>query len=205
VPAGALGMALIVLDRQHCGHPGREFADCGAFGDFDHDGVSDVVEQEAILTAEYGLACEMRLRELGHRVVVISDGTYAERHARAVAYKADVYIAMHLNAGGGDYGVCFWDHRSESGPKLAASIAAAFGKALPELARVLARPTAPSGEWTRPYPCIAGVYSGRPVACLVEPAFLDRKEHRGLFDAQGMDRVGKALADGIHAYVRGAA
>lgn len=202
-------MALVILDRQHVGHPGRAFADVGAFGDFDHDGVSDVVEQEAVLTAEYGHACEVRLRELGHKVVVLSDGTYGARHARANEYAAStkeraVYVAMHLNAGGGDYGSVFYDHRSTWGVTLAGEIADAFRAALvPPLARVLPRATAPTGDWVRPFPCIAGIFTGRAVAALVEPAFLDRPEHRALVAGrEGLDRVGRALADGIHGYLR---
>lgn len=196
-------MAVVVLDRQHVGVPSRRFADAGAWADLDSDGQRDVHEQEALLTPRYILAAEERLRALGHDVVVISDGQYAERHARAKAYRGTVYVACHLNAGGGDYGLVCYDHRSTRGRELAGLIASALGQQCPELRRTIAR-AASETEWTNAYRCIAGVYDGTPTGICYEPAFLDTPAHRPLLTESGLVRMGLALADGIHALLKGA-
>ena len=58
-------MALVFLDRQHTGKNNRRRS-LGAVGDLDGDGQKDIHEAEAIWTARYLLACEIRLRDLGH-------------------------------------------------------------------------------------------------------------------------------------------
>lgn len=192
-------MALIVLDRQHVGKPGKN--DTGAWGDFDKDGQHDVVESEAIITAYYGFACEVKLRTLGHNVIVISDGPYADRHERAKRYKADVYVALHLNAGGGDYSLVLHDHRSANGVKLAKHISDAFAKLYPKM-RHRVDPTGPNTAFPRGFPCISGVFDGKPVAALVEPLFIDNAIHQTyLMDPLEVAKLGQALADGIHSWL----
>jgi hypothetical protein len=193
-------MALVILDRGHVGKPDHD--DLGAWADLDFDGVSDVVEMEAILTAKYILAAEIRLRELGHRVVVMGDGRYEDRHTRAKAYKADVYVQCHVNAGKGDYGLAIYDSRSENGKKLAALLAESLVKECPELKRATAGYTAASGSpFPRAWNTIKGVFDGRPVGICYEPFFIDRPEHQPLAHAEGLARVGRALAEGIHKYL----
>lgn len=193
-------MALVVLDRQHVGKPSHD--ELGAWGDLDLDGMPDVVEQEAIMTAKYGLAAEIRLRELGHRVVMMGDGRYEDRHRRANDYRADVYVALHINAGRGDYGLCIYDYRSEGGRKLAELVSSQIVKECPELRRSVAAWTAPTGSsYPRAWPTIKGVYEGRPVGLCFEPFFIDRAEHRPLATPEGLARVGFALAEGIHRYL----
>jgi N-acetylmuramoyl-L-alanine amidase len=192
-------MSLIALDRQHAGVPSRAYADAGAWADLDRDGQRDGEESEALLTPVYILAAETRLRELGHSVVVLSDGQYPDRHARVNAYKADVYVAAHLNAGGGDYGLAVHDARSAAGKALAASVVRSLTAACPELRRGVVGDTV---GFPRALACIDGVYSGRPVAVCYEPCFMDRQEHQGLLRPDGLVRLGRALADGIDAWLR---
>lgn len=189
---------LVILDRQHVGKPGHD--ETGAWGDFDLDGMPDVVEQEAIVTGFIAMHCEVRLRELGHKVVTLSDGRYADRHARAKAYGGDAYIALHLNAGRGRYGATFYDYRSKMGPVLAECIGLALKDAFDFPVKV--EKTAPTGtNYPRPFPCISGVFDGKPVACLVEPLFMDHPEHQQILAAvDGPQRIGYALAEGIHLY-----
>jgi len=195
-------MAIIVLDRQHVGKPSHD--ELGAWGDYDFDGIPDMVEQEAIMTAKYGLAAEIRLRELGHRVITMGDGRYEDRHERAKAYKADVYVAMHVNAGKGDYGLCIYDSRSAGGKKLADLVSGDLLKQCPELSRTVAAWTAPTGSpYPRAWNTIKGVYDGKPVGLCFEPFFIDRPEHRQLASAEGLARVGFALAEGIHRFLAG--
>lgn len=192
-------MALVALDRQHVGVPSRAFRDSGAWGDLDRDGVRDVVELEGLMTARYGLAAEIRLRELGHDVVVLSDGQYAERHERVNRYKARVYVALHVNAGGGKYGLVVHDHRSARGAVLGDDVATRLRAACPELTKVTVEPGMP-GTWTEnAYRCIAGVAA---VAVCFEPYFIDQLAHAPLMTEAGLVRVGRALADGIDAWLK---
>jgi len=189
-------MPLIVLDRQHVGKPGQN--DLGAWGDFDKDNKAEVEELEAIFTGFYGLYCEVRLRELGHNVISLSDGFYSERHKRACLYGADVYIALHLNAGKGSYASCFYDYRSSSGKGLATCIANEFKKQLPVTDSQI-HETKPGGDFPRPYNCIDGVFSGKPVACLVEPLFIDNLKHQQFLSSESNIHVlGYSLAEGIN-------
>ena len=80
--------ALIALDRQHVGQVGRYITSVGAHKDIDGDGKKQIHEAEAILTARYSLATEIYLRELGHYVIPLSDGTYKERAQRFNQYHA---------------------------------------------------------------------------------------------------------------------
>lgn len=196
----------VVLDRQHVGKPHNP-RDLGAWGDLDHDGHADLDEHEGLWTAQYLFPAERRLRALGHRVIPMSDGRYSERHDRANRYGADVHIAAHLNSltggtrtGGGNYASIFYDHRSrpESGRALGRALRDALSAACPELATVKLFPAKP-GDWTsRAYSTISGLQA--PVGICFEPAFIDHADHRPLFTAEGMGRIGAALADGIHAW-----
>lgn len=200
-------MAVIYLDRQHSGKPGRKARDRGAIADLDGDGKREVDEAEAMLTPRYLLACESRLIEYGYTVVPISDGWYSARHDRvneyARGYSAStqqVYIAAHLNAGGGHYGLILYDYRSRSGPELAKHIAKHLEQVAPEVAPVLLKEAKPEG-WTRhAYATISGVAA--PVALCFEPAFIDSDKHRELLaSGVGLASIGYALAEGIHRWL----
>lgn len=197
-------MGLVVVDRQHVGKQDN-LRDTGAQGDLDRDGKAGILEREAMLTALYGFHAEARLRELGHDVIPMSDGRYSERHARANAYAKSyagpvVYIACHLNAGGGAYGACLHDQRSAGGKRLALAVADKLRASLPELVDVHTWGCGPTGDWTRAYSTIAGVYEGRPVGLCFEPCFLDGAHSSGLLSSDGLRRIGSALADGINSY-----
>jgi N-acetylmuramoyl-L-alanine amidase len=200
--------ALVILDRQHAGKRSSKTHDLGAWGDLNHDGIPGIEEMEAILTAQYILAAEIRLRELRPDVdvLVMSDGDYEARHQRAngyaCMYQDTVYVACHLNAGGGAYGTILHDHRSRprSGPALCGAIAHRLHGACPELAAVHARPASPSNEWARAFATIGGL--ALPVGVCFEPAFIDHPLHQQtLLTPSGLKRVGSALADGIVAWL----
>ena len=112
-----------------------------------------------------------------------------------------VYVAAHINAGGGSYGSVFYDHRSAQGPKLAECIAQEMKGKLPELQQNARAISANRGDWTK-----NAFYTIRWVkafAVCYEPCFIDTKAHRGLFSVSGMDRIGHALAYGIHEFSKG--
>ena len=194
-------MALIFLDRQHTGKPGRKASDRGAEADLDGDGKVEVHEREAMLTPKYLLHAEERLIELGHDVITLSDGWYSERHDRVNRYServsgSKIYIAAHLNAGGGNYGALFYDSRSSSGAKLGQEIALKMKHTCPELEGGIKVIPAKPGDWTvHALNTIRGV--GSPVALCFEPCFIDNDTHRYMLTDEGLSRIGVALADGI--------
>ena len=171
----------------------------------DDRGASFAGNVEAMLTPIYMLAMERRLLALGHDVMWLCDGSYSERHARCVQYaKTDtassVYLACHLNAGAGDYGAAFYDGRSSMGLAAATQVVLALDEACPELGRVRVVKSK-STDWTNhAYNTISGVYVGRPCALCLEPCFIDAPDHADLLTTRGLDRMGTAIADGLHAW-----
>jgi N-acetylmuramoyl-L-alanine amidase len=197
-------MALIFLDRQHAGKPGRKASDRGAVFDADGDGEIAVWESEAMMTPKYLLAAEERLIELGHDVICISDGWYSDRHARCNEYQNSAegpcaYVSAHLNAGSGnqaDYGAVFYDYRSTGGPDMATSIAVKLKNACPELEGGVKVIASTPDNWTKnAYNTIAGVAA---TAICFEPCFVDYDGHKPLLTDEGMERIGVALAEGLH-------
>ena len=185
----------VFLDRQHAGQIRKP----SAYGAY-----SRLVERhEADMTLDYLAAAERKLRELGIDVVNISDGRYPERHMRVLEYAniaqgTSVYVAAHLNAGGGDYGAVFHDYRSSMGKDCSLVVADALDEECPELARVLVK-EARSDDWTKnAFATIAGIYVGRPCALCFEPCFVDSASHLPLLEPKGLERVGIALAHGIN-------
>ena len=206
---------IVVLDRQHVGKPGKRLSDQGASNDLNHAGVIEAEERESAFTAMYLFAAEMELRRLGHQCLPVSDGLYSARHQRVNGYAAGrpsetwVMVAAHLNSltGGtrsgqsGNYGAVFWDHRSSpaNGPALAAAIGEELGK-LPELGANVRLWPARGDNWTKNAFSTIRHLGARVVGICFEPAFMDHADHRPLFTASGMERVGQALARGLHAW-----
>lgn len=199
---------LVFLDRQHVGKPSaRWVSDMGARHDLDGDGAASLWEAESTLTASYGLAAEIRLRDLGHRVLPISDGEYYARHARVNGYVRSfpgyrfVYVAMHCNAGGGRYGLVLHDYRSVAGGSLARTVGEMLRGMAPELNEVKAIAARPNDWTTRAYGTFARVNA--PISLCYEPFFVDQADHADLADANGLCRIGAALAEGINAWAKG--
>ena len=190
----------VVLDRQHAGSASR-IDDRGAQADLDGDGHIGNHEREAMITPAYILAAESALLRMGHEVIVISDGTYPERAARAIRYEADVYVACHANAGAGDYGLAVHNVGSTKGAALAAAIVAKLKLVCPELRRVVIGDTS-AGSFPRAAACIGGVSKARAVGICYEPGFLDQPAHRTMWVTGGPTRIGQALAEGIDAWAR---
>ena len=184
---------LVILDRQHTGKPGRP-QDTGG-----HSSFSDL--SEARMVQKYLAAAEWSLRRGGASVIPLSDGAYHDRHTRARRYASrsalSIYVAGHLNAGGGDYGAVFHDHRSVAGASASELVSRALHAACPELDGTKVIP-ARLGHWTtNAYYTIRGVYSGRPCGICYEPAFMDNLDHAPLMTDEGLERIGTSLAKGI--------
>jgi len=185
---------IVFLDRQHHGKPKR-WDDCGASNDGVH---------ETWLTAQYIHHCEWKLREAGIDVCVLSDGWYSDRHDRvnkyAQGHQKSVYVACHINAGGGDYGATFYDHRSSSGRDLAQHINARLHQWCDPLHNKTKSIAASPNDWTKhAYNTIKGV--GAPVAICFEPFFIDCESHNELKTHHGCELVGLSLAVGIKSYL----
>ena len=138
---------------------------------------------------------EIKLIDMGINVMPISDGRYSERHERVNKYAAShpgpwVYLAMHLNAGGGNYGAFFYDHRSTKGKQLATMMSIQLSSDLEEIDRAKAI-EANKDDWTKnAFYTIRSV--GRPVAICVEPFFMDT--HQSLLSIQGIFKVASSMA-----------
>jgi hypothetical protein len=188
---------IVFIDRQHAGKPNK-VSDRGASRDVDGDGVISADEREAIWTGRLSIELEILLIDMGIKVMPLSDGRYVDRHQRVNAYSNMIegpwiYLAMHLNAGGGQYGSFFFDHRSSKGAGLAADMATQLEISIDVLREVKAIPAVPD-NWTRnAYNTIRGV--GRPIAICCEPFFMDT--HQSLLSQSGINRVALAMAVAI--------
>ena len=185
---------LVFIDRQHAGKPNK-INDRGASRDINGDGEITSDELEAIWTARISMELEIKLLDMGINVMPISDGRYSERHERVNKY-ADmhpgpwVYLAMHLNAGGGDYGAFFYDHRSSNGQQLATIMATQLNGDVEEIEKAKAI-EARKDNWTKnAFYTIRSV--GRPVAICIEPFFMDT--HQSLLSMQGVFKVASSMA-----------
>jgi N-acetylmuramoyl-L-alanine amidase len=188
---------IVFIDRQHAGKPNK-LADRGATYDIDGDSSP---EREAMITGHIALELEKILMLFGHSVMPISDGTYADRHKRVNEYAAMypdqkcVYLAMHLNAGGGSYGAFFHHHASTSGELLAKYMAQTLelaGLGIEDTRVLAARPN----DWTKnAFYTIRGI--GRPVAICCEPCFMDNPDHAKILDTAGIQTMAMAMAMGI--------
>jgi len=190
-------MAMVILDRQHIGKPNKP-DDLGAYSELSQ-------EYEAHMVGRYLLETEWTLRKLGHRVVVLSDGHYNNRHKRANEFFAReagacIYLAGHLNAGGGNYSAIFHDHRSAMGAAAALYIKDALGKidGLESSKTLQAQPS----DWTsNAFHTIDGIYAGRGCGLCLEPFFIDAKQHSHLMADEGLEQVGNAIAVGVDAWI----
>jgi len=185
---------LVFLDRQHLGNPSNWASKGAQNGD----------DVEAYLTSRYIHYAEWRLRQLGFDVCVISDGTYPDRHDRVNEYAQNtqsVYVACHINAGGGGYCSVFYDHRSIKGQILSQCINSQMSRWIevftdPSTTKSIA---CKPDDWTKnAYYCIKGV--GKPVAICFEPFFIDTPAHKSLCTEEGLQLVGLSLANGIKKY-----
>ena len=188
---------IVILDRQHAGKPGKN--DRGASVKLDGRTVYEVD-----LTAAYIEAATALLMAEGHTVHVLEDGWYSARHERACEIAREnpdqrcAYVACHINAGGGSYGLVLHDARSRGGHALAEAVADALGTDNAALDRTLVRAADPYGSWARAMTTIKGIYSGpgNLSGVCYEPFFIDNERNQALMSDVGLRAVGHALAVG---------
>ena len=183
---------IIAATIGHAGRPSR-WADRG---------VAFEGGEEVSAVRRYLDAADQALRALGHSVVLLSDGEYSAQWARADRYQASVYLNCHVNAGGGDRGELFFDHRSPRGRALAASVATALTDQAPwpcfaRAARPDTNGVPRDGDYSEAFACIAGV---KAVALCVEPYFIDGPQRSWFLD--NLPIIGQALARGVDTWAR---
>ena len=183
----------VILDWQHHGKPGKY--DRGASN-------GDLVE--IYLTLGYINAAKDILEDNGHRTGVLSYGWYSKRHeyaceaAKGVKGKC-VYVACHVNAGEGNYSLVCHDSRSGNGKAFAEAVGT-------EMEGLLSRSLVKESSedvWTNAFNTIKGIYAGPANSSGVcfEPGFIDQGGHKHLWSADGLVKVGTALAAGIINYL----
>ena len=212
------------------------FLDCGhgikAASDPYDPGVCFGGLQEAAVVRSYVKVAVRLLEEAGlrieeaggarHKVFLIQDGTYDERHRRVAEWARQhgggLYVQNHVNAGRGKYGLVRHDYRSSKGRKLAQRLAG-WLVSLPGVTMARTDELYPNadaarkcgnkpriakdgsedwGWWTRGWSCIDGIYPIPGVCGVVyEPGFLDSEEHAPLWTPDGIERVGGALASAL--------
>ena len=107
-------MGILIIDRQHGEKsPGSFDPGCQAIVDGRR-----IIETD--LTEEYGAAIDKAATAAGHKVVWLRSGSYYHRQkeanqlARESKGEKVLYLALHVNAGGGTYALSMHDRRSRA-------------------------------------------------------------------------------------------
>lgn len=123
----------------------------------------------------------------------ILTGTYPERNRAADAWGAHVYLACHVNAGGGSYA------RAEamaSSPDSMALATRVLGPLTNQVPVILAGTVAPLRRGDRGPICIDHFPLER-AAVILEPFFGDNPRNADLFLGPNLQRIGCCLAAGV--------
>ena len=191
---------IVIWDIQHVGKASRP-EDRGAIADLNGDGVVGHDEKEASLVGQYVYAGIRVLGVEGVRSWFVGWGDYGHRHRMACRLAREfpetqfLYLACHLNAGGGRYALILPDARSTEGQLAAPRVAMAIGTEFSVDPRVR---SATATDWTKnALYTIGGIYDGpRNIRGLcVEPLFIDG--HRALMTPHDLERLGEAIAAGV--------
>ena len=197
-------MGILIIDRQHGEKaPGTFEGGCQAIVDGRR-----IIETD--LTTVYGRTIENAVAAAGHRVVWIDSGHYYNRHreANAIAKKAKsekvLYLALHVNAGGGTYALSMYDAKSKGG-KAAAGVLAASMAGLDGISKSKTVGCETIGWTRRAYHCIKGIWKGPAniSGVLLEPFFIDSRggAHNDYRDGRALEQLGDAIAAGVIEYL----
>ena len=162
------------------------------------------------LAMAYAVHAFEALEQAGAAVGLVAAGRYRTRQDLGTQI-ADAYIACHINAGGGTYGLCLYDQRSRQGRALAERVASSMSLAWVPRTISSARHAAAMPEddrgvrhWTaNALELIKHVYPGRACGLVYEPGFLDNPDHQLLWTPDGLREVGHVLARGVLAWAQG--
>lgn len=183
----------VAVDVQHLFRVGDHAHDRGAEFVTDTGGV--VTEGDCALHYAQVLVGVLRqagatvwTNEPGSHLLV---GSYALRQRAAALLDADVYLACHVNAGGGSYATAEY-MAGRVGSDLARAITDELAASVPG---IRSRKVVPLSPGQRGAVCIEGFRRGPAV--LVEPFFGDHPGHRQLLTLPGLVLVGEAVARGL--------
>ena len=192
------------------GHAGNRPGDMGVVVESSQGQIVEAVYAREYLTAAFGY-----LDQAGHEASFY-EGTYQERMANANRDAVDVFVAGHLNAGRGSYGLIKLDHRAGRRTcDLAFQLTELWNSALPTKDAAgnpnnqvwLLDPFGPdfrllpSGsrvefktQEDRGFNNIANVEAP---ALLLEPLFLDNPYHLEWLLQGGVEIIGRTIAEAI--------
>ena len=175
----------VAIDVQHMGKPHKPL----------DRGASYQGYQEADLVLKYATLTFQELTRKGYEAFLITSGSYTERHDWINKHGIDLYLACHLNAGGGSYSLVeYCWNAGEKTKKLAHIMADNFKNTLgTSAAKVWEIAKGGRGE-----SCIKNT---RPSALLLEPVFLDVRSHLHIATVQP-ELIARAIAKTIEFYGR---
>jgi len=183
----------VAVDVQHLYKPGQP-NDHGAKFRLG-DGTS-VTEAQGTLIYAHALTDWLRWRGA---TVLANDpvrgvfvGTYGQRNRAAWSWGAHLYLACHLNAGGGSYALCEY-MKGRPGETVAKEILLCLTSGFPEITtgRILELNPGQRGEV-----CVRGCDTLAP-ALILEPFFGDTPAHQPLLSVLELALLGRTIGRGI--------
>lgn len=204
---GRLAGLRIVLDVQHAWRDSHK-GDRGSI--YRLPGGRTIAEVDLALAYQAG--ARQRLEELGAAVLVNDPagrelvGPYSRRASRALSWGAGVYLALHVNAGGGRYTRASvrggirgpWPSHDRE-VALATSITQAIARDNPV---VHGAQITTLRLFDRGWVCV-GLVSPEIPTVLVEPFFGDNDDHQLLFSPPLLARLGTTIAGAVQAWWEG--
>ena len=143
-------------------------------------------------------------------VIWLVAGSYSARNkeanqiARDCPKKRVLYLALHVNAGGGAYAMAMHDAKSGGGKAAAGVLAAHMGE-LENISKSKVIACEDLGWTRRAHYCIKGIYRGPAniSGVLLEPFFIDSKlgVHDRFRTSEGLAELGAAIGTGAVEYL----
>lgn len=176
----------IVLDFQHINKPHKPKS----------RGASNGPWSEVDLAILYMDQLRQILETDGHEVFFGLCGTYRERASFVnKRIRPDLYLAGHVNAGKGRYGLLEIDSRAGTGTR---TIAKCIKKSLKKFLPITQCQIKELSKGARGFICIKDIHCS---AILLEPLFIDNKKHLSILIRSPI-LVARAISNGIMEYVK---
>lgn len=184
----------VAVDVQHIYRAGDRAGDWGAT----YALANGTHASEAAAALLYAAGIRAWLRARGATVLTndplhgILVGSYPQRNRAADAWRADLYLACHVNAGRGGYTLA--EYRSEVkasapiGRVITHKIRGAFAQS------ITAERVMPLAAGQRGYVCIGQCLCP---ALILEPFFGDNPKHQGMLLPTELVRLGQAIGAGV--------
>jgi N-acetylmuramoyl-L-alanine amidase len=141
----------------------------------------------------YAEAIAAHLRAAGAAVLTNPDlsGFYSARQRHAAEWGAHVYLACHVNAGGGAYTLAEYAHGPGDSAGLCRRIASSLADNIAGLVSFSVNELAPDA---RGHACVAG-FAG--THALLEPFFGDNPQHQPLLAAPKLKLIGDVIGAAV--------